>query len=58
MTRWVLGHRITPQKTTGDFDLVTGETPTKPKAHHPISITPITKYLRIPKVKWIVHGPK
>lgn len=27
MTKWVLGHRITPQKSTGDFDLVIGETP-------------------------------
>ncbi len=27
MTKWVLGHKITPQTITGDFDLVFGETP-------------------------------
>ena len=27
MAKWVLGHRITPQKVTGDFDLVIGESP-------------------------------
>jgi mannose-6-phosphate isomerase-like protein (cupin superfamily) len=25
--KWVLGHKVTPLKTTGDFDLVLGETP-------------------------------
>ena len=27
MTKWVLGHKITSQTVTGDFDLVLGETP-------------------------------
>jgi mannose-6-phosphate isomerase-like protein (cupin superfamily) len=27
MTNWVLGHKITPQTVTGDFDFVLGETP-------------------------------
>lgn len=27
MQLWVLGHQINTQKVTGDFDLVTGETP-------------------------------
>lgn len=27
MTKWILGHKISPQKVTGDFDLVNGETP-------------------------------
>ena len=27
MTKWVLGHKITLQKVTGDFDLAIGETP-------------------------------
>ena len=26
-TRWVLGHKITPHRTTGDYNLVTGESP-------------------------------
>jgi len=26
-TKWVIGHQITPKKTTGDYDLVIGETP-------------------------------
>jgi mannose-6-phosphate isomerase-like protein (cupin superfamily) len=31
MNRWVLGHKIMPQQVSGDYDLVTGETP----AHTP-----------------------
>ena len=27
MSKWVLGHKITPQTVTGDLDLVIGETP-------------------------------
>lgn len=27
LTRWVLGHKITPQVVSGDFDMVIGETP-------------------------------
>ena len=27
MAKWVLGHKITPQTVTGDFDLVIGESP-------------------------------
>ena len=37
MTKWVLGHKITPQTVTGDFDLVIGETPSRvkgPPPHH------------------------
>ena len=37
MTKWVLGHKITPQSVTGDFDLVIGETPSLmqgPPPHH------------------------
>ena len=26
-TRWVIGHQITPKQTTGNYDLVIGETP-------------------------------
>ena len=26
-TKWVIGHQITPKETTGDYDLVIGETP-------------------------------
>ncbi|MBT8184940.1 MAG: cupin domain-containing protein [Eudoraea sp.] len=28
-TRWVLGHKVTPYFTTGDYDLALGETPPK-----------------------------
>ncbi|PZD77876.1 cupin domain-containing protein [Mesonia sp. K7] len=28
-TKWVLGHRVTPHNTIGDYDLLTGETPGK-----------------------------
>ncbi len=37
MTKWVLGHKITPQASTGDLDIVIGETPAKmkgPPPHH------------------------
>ena len=27
LTRWVLGHKITPHQTTGDYNLVRGESP-------------------------------
>jgi len=27
ITRWVLGHKVTPYFTTGDYDLALGETP-------------------------------
>ena len=27
MTKWVLGHKVTPQAVTGEFDLVIGESP-------------------------------
>lgn len=27
--KWVLGHKVTPHYTTGDYDLVVGETPAK-----------------------------
>lgn len=26
-TKWVIGHKITPKETTGDYDLVIGKTP-------------------------------
>lgn len=26
-TKWVLGHRVTPHETTGDYDLMVAETP-------------------------------
>lgn len=37
--KWVLGHKITPYETSGDYDLVMGETPPKvqgppPHLHH------------------------
>jgi len=35
MTKWVLGHKITPQAVTGDFDLVIGETPSRIKGPPP-----------------------
>ncbi len=28
-TKWVLGHKVTPHETTGDFDLMVAETPPK-----------------------------
>ncbi|WP_276167140.1 cupin domain-containing protein [Zobellia alginiliquefaciens] len=28
-TKWVLGHKVTPHETTGDYDLMVGETPAK-----------------------------
>lgn len=28
-TKWVLGHRVTPHETTGDYDLMVMETPPK-----------------------------
>lgn len=28
-TKWVLGHKITPHNTSGDFDLMVAETPSK-----------------------------
>ena len=37
MTKWVLGHKITPQTVTGNFDIVIGETPSRtkgPPPHH------------------------
>jgi quercetin dioxygenase-like cupin family protein len=37
MTKWVLGHKITPQYVTGNFDMVMGETPPDmqgPPPHH------------------------
>lgn len=39
MTKWVLGHKITPHETAGDYDLMIGETPAKvpgppPHLHH------------------------
>ncbi|NNM19119.1 MAG: cupin domain-containing protein [Croceitalea sp.] len=37
MMKWVLGHKITPHKVSGDFDLVMGETPPLtqgPPPHH------------------------
>ena len=38
-TKWVLGHKITSHETTGDYDLVIAETPSKvpgppPHLHH------------------------
>ena len=38
-TKWVLGHKITPYETTGDYDLMMGETPAMvqgppPHLHH------------------------
>ena len=35
MTNWVLGHKISPQIVTGDFDLVLGETPSQMKGPPP-----------------------
>ena len=35
MTKWVLGHKITPQTATGDFDIVIGETPSLTKGPPP-----------------------
>lgn len=37
--KWVLGHKVTPHETSGDYDLVMGETPPKvqgppPHLHH------------------------
>lgn len=37
MTNWVLGHKISPQKVSGDFDLALGESPSHtqgPPPHH------------------------
>jgi mannose-6-phosphate isomerase-like protein (cupin superfamily) len=37
MTKWVLGHKISPQLATGDYDLVFGESPSHtpgPPPHH------------------------
>lgn len=39
ITRWVLGHKITTFQSTGDYDLMVGETPAKvpgppPHLHH------------------------
>ena len=37
MSKWVLGHKITPQLGTGDYDLVIGESPSNtqgPPPHH------------------------
>jgi len=28
-TKWVLGHKVTPHRTTGDYDLMVAETPPK-----------------------------
>ncbi len=28
-TKWVLGHKVTPHETTGDYDLMVAETPPK-----------------------------
>ncbi len=28
-TKWVLGHKVTPHETTGDYDLMVAETPAK-----------------------------
>ncbi|EAR00441.1 cupin domain-containing protein [Maribacter sp. HTCC2170] len=38
-TQWVLGHKVTPYDTTGDYDLMMGETPPQvpgppPHLHH------------------------
>lgn len=38
-TKWVLGHKVTPHDTTGDYDLMVAETPPKvqgppPHVHH------------------------
>jgi mannose-6-phosphate isomerase-like protein (cupin superfamily) len=35
MTTWVLGHKITTQTSTGDFDLVIGESPSGTKGPPP-----------------------
>lgn len=34
-TKWVLGHKITPFETTGDYDLMMGETPQMVKGPPP-----------------------
>jgi len=39
ITRWVLGHKVTPLAASGDYDIMVGETPAKvqgppPHLHH------------------------
>lgn len=39
MARWILGHKVQPQAVTGDYDLITGDTPAHtpgppPHQHH------------------------
>ena len=36
-TRWVLGHKVTPHDTTGDYDLMMAETPAKMQGPPPHS---------------------
>ncbi|UWX55155.1 hypothetical protein NYZ99_00490 [Maribacter litopenaei] len=35
-TKWVLGHKVTPHDTTGNYDLMFAETPAGVQGHLPM----------------------